>query len=294
MKATLAFPAIVIGLILIATSSAVLYQTDEPHRSLVTARGQLSTIQGSGLYRFDDVQVARAGLVWDIVNLTIGVPAIVASLFLTSRGSLRGRLIVAGLMAYFFYVYLMYAVMLAFNPMFPVYVAILGCSAIGLFLNLGAVDFRDLSGRISPKFPRRLYFGYTVLIAAILVAFWSRLIVSVTTSGLFDDAMDGISTLEMQALDLGMVVPLALTSGYLVMKRSPWGYILAAVTVTFAAVMLITLTTWIASPFVKDDGIDPLTGAPFLVVAAASFAMALVFYRAVGAPAPATPAESLE
>lgn len=119
---------------LVAAATGVFYQTAGAHIDFVTVRGEHATYQGSGLYWYDPASVAREGVVWDVIDLCLALPLFAAAIVLSQRNSLRGRLLLGGMFFYFFYKYMQYAVMVAFNPLFLVYVAIFALSAVAFFL----------------------------------------------------------------------------------------------------------------------------------------------------------------
>ncbi len=123
-KAGIWLSALIAVLVLVAAAAGVFSQTPGAHVSFVTVRGEHAIYQGSGLYRYDPASVAREGVVWDVIDLILALPLFAVAIVLSLRGSLRGRLGLCGMLFYFVYKYLMYAVMVAFNPLFLVYVAI--------------------------------------------------------------------------------------------------------------------------------------------------------------------------
>lgn len=96
--------AIIVLLVLAATATGIFYQTEGSQIAGVSARGQAVTYQGSGLYKFDPVYFVREGVVWDCINLFVGLPLFAIASVMALSGSLRGKLFVGGLLAYFFYV----------------------------------------------------------------------------------------------------------------------------------------------------------------------------------------------
>jgi len=208
-KATLLY-ALIGLLVLVATATGVFYQGEGDHVAFVTPRGESAMLQGHGLYRGDPASVAREGMVWDAINLFIGVPLFAAAIYQAHRNSLRGRLLLGGLLFYFFYVYLMYTTMVSLNPLFLVYVAIFALSGVGFFLNVHRIDVSRLPAQVSPRFPRRVFTAYSIALSAMLVLLWSKLVASILMSGRFPPEIAGMNTLQTQALDLGLVVPLAL------------------------------------------------------------------------------------
>lgn len=265
-------------LVLVATVTGVFYQTPGAHIQYVTVRGENATFQGSGLYKYDPVEVAREGMIWDAINLFIGLPLFAVAIYQTGRNSLRGRLLLSGLLFYFFYVYLQYATMVAFNPLFLVYVAIFALSAIAFFVNLQGMDVSRLPTQISERFPRRLFIGFTFVFGIALILLWVRLIVSIMIANQFPSNIAGMNTLQTQALDLGLVVPLSLSTGILLWRRWAWGYLLAGITLTFGFMMMITIPTWIATSLIQNAQIDLIEASPFLILCLVGLYLVGKFY----------------
>lgn len=268
-------------LVTIATGTGLFYQTQGSHIPYTTVRGEYAVFEGTGIYRYDPASVAREGRVWDAVNLFFGVPLLALAAVLCRRNSLRGKLLLGGLLFYFFYTYLMYAVMVAFNPLFLVYVAIFALCTVAFFLNLRTIDVPGLPDRITERFPRRLFICYAFGMSAAITLIWLRLTTSAMTAGHFPAEIAGMNTLPTQAMDLGMVVPLMTSAGILLWRRSPWGYLLAGVGVNFALLMCIVLPAWIAVPLIENEKIDAVEAVPFLIGCVLGLGVALLFFRGV-------------
>ncbi len=58
------------------------------------------------------------------------------------------------------YAYLMYATMMAFNVLFPVYVAIFALSLSALCADLAGLDHERVKAAVTPRFPRRFFAGF--------------------------------------------------------------------------------------------------------------------------------------
>lgn len=253
-------------LVFFATVAGLYYQTPGSPVEFTTIRGEQAVFQGSGLYRFDPAVLAREGKIWDAVNLFIGLPLFGLAIFFSSRKSLRGKLILGGLLFYFFYVYLQLMTMYAFNFMFLVYVAIYALSAIAFFLNLAEIDVACLPSQVSDRFPRRLFIGYTFFVSAMLLFLWLVRIIPLMKSGLFPPELAGMSTLETQGFDLGMVVPLMFCSGIALWRRSAWGFFLASLSLSYGLLMSLTLPAWIAVPLIQDGKTNLVEAIPFLII----------------------------
>ncbi len=284
MKASTLLPLLILILVIAATSTGVFHTDTRPRIEQTTVRGEHATFQGSGLYRYDPAAVAREGIVWDVVDLVVTVPLFLITILLTGRGSLRARLVLPGFLFYFFYRYLMFATMSALNFMYPVYVLIFALSAIAFFMAIHSIDINSLPGSFSEKFPRKFFIGFGFGAGIMITLLWSRLILSILISGKFPDELAGITTLETQAIDLGMVVPLMIATSILLLQKSPWGYLLSAVVVTFGFIMCIVLPAWIAVPAIQDGTIRPIEAIPFLSLCAAGLVLAEMFLRSIRNP----------
>lgn len=257
---------VILLLVLVAAATGVFYQTAGAPIHFVTVRGEHATYQGSGLYRYDPASVASEGMVWDVINLCLALPLFVLAMVLSWRGSLRGRLLLGGMLFYFVYVYLQAATGDAFNPLFLVYVAIFALSAVAFFLNLPGIDVPGLPAHISARFPRWLFIGLTLVISTGLTVLWvGGRIIPDTLAGRFPDDQAGMTTLVAQASDLGVLVPLLLSTAVLLWRHSAWGYLLTGISMTVGFMMGITIPAFIAVPLIQAGQLTLLEAAPLVL-----------------------------
>lgn len=265
--------------ILLATSVGIFYQIPGSPFSFTTVRGEQVVIQGSGLYRYDPAWYVQEGVTWDVINLVIGLPLLALAIFLSTRESLRGRLLLGGMLFYFWYVYGMAMTGNSFNPLFLVYVLIFGLCGVSFFINLYGIDVGRLPEQVSEHFPRRLFIGFTFLAGGVLAILWIGRIVPIMITNRFPAEWAGLPTLTSQAFDLGAVVPLMLSSGVLLWRRSPWGILLASVALTHGLMMSITLPAWITVPLISNGTTRLVEAIPFSAMSLAGLIFFGVFYR---------------
>jgi hypothetical protein len=268
-------------LILAATAAGILYRSNEPNITLKSLRGQESTFLGGGLYRYNPVYFAREGVIWDVVNLAVGLPLLILASIFALRNSLRGRLLLGGLLAYFWYVYLGASLMYAFNGFFLVYIAIFALCSVAFFQNLAQIDTERLIAHFGAGFPHRTFIIYSSLIAGLLIVLWVGRVVQVMQTGLLPKEYAGMHTLGSQALDLGLLVPLAISTAVLLGKRSDWGYYLSSVTITIGFMMFISISAWIVVPLMQDGKTNLLEAIPFFIVSAVGIVLAIIYYARV-------------
>ncbi len=281
MKNSIWLSGVVFLLVLVATATGIFYRTPGYPIEYMTVRGEQATFQGTGLYRYDPAWFALEGVVWDVINLFIGLPLFAVAIYTSQRNSLRGKVLLGGLLFYFVYVYLMFMTGVAFNRLFLVYVAIFASSAVAFFLNLAGIDVAHLPAQVSAHFPRRLFIGFTFVMSAVLIFLWLGRIIPIMIDDRFPAELAGVATPVSQALDLGMIVPLLLSTGILLWRRSPWGYLLTGISLTHGLMMFISIPAWIVVPLIQEGKINFVEASPFLVVCLLGLVLVGMFYRNV-------------
>lgn len=102
---------------------------------------------------------------WDATTLFLVVPVLGLMLPGLWRGSLRAKLVVTGILAYFLYQYVEYAAFLAYGPLFLLYVAIFALSLTGIILLVATINLTEAGARFGPRFPRRAMVGLSLFMA---------------------------------------------------------------------------------------------------------------------------------
>lgn len=236
-----------------------------------------------GAYRNDTVSGAAQERGNDLVTLVLCVPLLAVAAGFAAKGSLRGRLVWMGMVFYFLYTYAMMAFMTAYNQLFLAYVAIFSLSlytlgASLLTLDVGAVR-RSLSGA-----PARAAAAFMFLMSLVLALMWLGTIVPPLMAGERPALLETYTTMVIQAMDLGILVPLGLVTGCLLLKRNAWGYALASVALikgsTYGTAVLAMAL------FQALSGIEvfmPFVAALAVLVLAAT-GLSIAFYGGMKAP----------
>ncbi len=233
---------LIVILALIAAGLGVFWPGGGAPFDFVTVRGETVTIHGSGLYRYDSQSSAAQVIAGDVVTLSVGIPLLIVSLVLYRKGSLRGALLLAGTLGYFLYTYASIALMASFNPLFLVYVALFSLSLYAFILSLMSIRVDELPQRFSPRLPRRGIAAVLFAIAAFLLLAWMGRIMPALLTNTPPFGLEHYSTLIIQVLDLGLIAPLAVLAGVLLLKRRPFGYLLAALALTKGLTMGIAVS----------------------------------------------------
>lgn len=248
----------------------------------ISIRGEAYRYATDGVYAYNAVRVVAEGVGWDAVTLFFAVPVLVVAAVFIARGSLRGRLVALGILGYFAYQYLMYAVFWALGPLFPLFVLLLPLSITGIVWILSRTDLTDLAARIGDGFPRRTIVGFGTAIAMLLVAMWVPRIATGLAGDLAGAGLLGTPTLSVQALDLGLVVPLSLATAAFVARRHRVGYLLAALFSVKAVTMAGAIVAMGVSAWMVEGRLDVIPFAIFAAVTLFSGWLAVGVLRSVG------------
>ena len=214
-------------LTLVATLAGVWPASGTPY-PLTNFRGEQVTINARGLYYWDTLSSAAQSQANDLVTLVLGLPLLAISFWLTLRGSLRGRLLLTGTLGFILYTYISMCFGAAYNRLFLIYVALFSLSLYAFILSLMSFDLKTLPAHFSDKLPRGWIAGLLFFAAAFLAFAWLGRIAATFAPGPVP-ALENTTSMFIQAMDLALIVPLCVLSGFLLLRRSPWGYLLASV-----------------------------------------------------------------
>lgn len=254
-------------------------QPGEPY-TFTNFRSESVTINAQGLYYYDTVSSAAQQQGNDLVTLLVGLPLLGVSTVLSLRGSLRGRLLLTGTLGFFLYTYLSMSMLTAYNSLFLVYVALFSLSLHAFVLSMLSFDLQSLPGRFSERLPRRWIAGLLFVVGGFLLLAWLGRIVPPLLQG-GTPILDNTTTLVIQAMDLGLIVPLALLGGILLLRRSPWGYLLASVALLKGVTMGLAVSTMAVLMTLR--GVPDSLGimVPFLVITVLNIVTAVLLLRNV-------------
>lgn len=191
--------------------------------------GEIIQIYGEGLYQNDSVSTASQAKAQDIVTIILGIPLLIVSLYLSRRGLLKGRLLLAGTLGYFLYTYTSYSFLATYNPLFLIYVSLMSLSLFAFILTMMSFDTEKISSYFNRKMPVKFIGGFLIFLGTVLGLMWLGRIVPSLLNGTVPFGLEHYTTLIIQALDLGFILPTAIISGVLVIKRKSFGYLLASV-----------------------------------------------------------------
>jgi hypothetical protein len=230
MKSTTALNWLIplVFVLTLAATLAGLWPGEGQSYSLTNFRGEEITINARGLYYWDTVSSAVQMQTNDLVMLVLGLPLLAISFWMTLRGSLRGRLLLTGTLGFILYTYITMCFGTAYNKFFLVYVALFSLSLFAFIMSMMSFDLKTFSDNFSEKLPRKGIAGLLYFAAAFLNLAWLGRIAP-TLFGNQIPLLENATSMFIQVMDLGIIVPLCVLAATLLLRRDSWGYLLASV-----------------------------------------------------------------
>jgi len=195
-----------------ATATGLLWTGGSAPEQVTSVRGETVTLFGEGLYRFESVFKGAGHRGTDLVTLLLGVPLLLGAVRRYRRASVPGTLMLVGVLGWFLYLYATMAVGAAHNEFFLVYVALFGASLFGVALVVNTLDLRAVRERVGDDLPARTIAGFLVVTGLFTVVMWGAGLVTVLVEGQAPGTLGHATTTVTEALDLAIVVPLAVVA----------------------------------------------------------------------------------
>jgi len=278
-RAMAAFAVMVALLAAVAAGLGVFARGDGSYETVTSVRGVTYAMTTDGVYAYNAQRVVSEGVGWDIFTLFVAVPVMLAAAAFVAGGSFRGRLFALGLFGYFFYQYLEYAMTWAFGPLFPMFILIFGASVVGLVWLGASVAGDRIADGFGEHFPGRPFAVVSILMAVLLVVMWTGRIAAGLAGDLETAGLHGETTLVVQALDLGAVVPTALLISALAWRRTAVGYVLASVYVVTSIAMSAAIVAMLLSAGIVEGSFELPPILIFGAFLAVLLALAIRMYR---------------
>jgi len=280
-KAVIQLSIIIAVLSLIAAGSGVFWQGQGEPIPFTTMRGETVSLYGRGLYQFDTVSTATQGIAQDAVTLILGIPLLITGIVLARKGSLRGQLLLTGTLGYFLYTYTSYVFLVAFNQLFLLYVVLFSLLLFAFILAMKELNPDVIISHFSDKFPRRGVATFMIILAGFLTMAWLSRIVPATIAGTPPFGLESYTTLVIQGLDLGIIVPVSALTAVLLWRSQPWGYTLASVVLIKGLTMGAALIAMIVGQVLGGHEISLVEIIMFSGIAIAALVFSLMMFRSV-------------
>jgi hypothetical protein len=229
-------PKLLAGLIgvlsaLVAASSLIgLLTSGGPGRQVAqTARGATVRLYGEGLYAADTWLIGAGNRGQDLAMLIFELPVLLLVLRWYWRGSPVAPAVLAGVLAFFTYYYFSQVFGVAQNRLFPLYVAGASLAGFALVLVASHLNAYDVAAALPAHPERRVLATYLIAVATALTLAWLPGMITTAVTGNIAEAVGPYTSAATEALDLGLVVPVALIAAVQLLRQRPLGGVLALV-----------------------------------------------------------------
>lgn len=244
---------------IVATSIGIFSKEGSGNYQYQSIRGKTVTIYGKGLYRDMSAEVAPQGIAQDYVTLFLGLPLLFISLIKARKGSLRAQYILTGILGYFLVTYLFYLVMGMYNAMFIGYVFLVGTSFFSFIISLLEFDTKQLHFSFSKKAPVKTAGGFLILNSILMALLWLSIVIPPLLNGTIVPVQaEHYTTLIVQGLDLGILLPAAFITGLLFIRKKPFGYLLGPVYLVFLSLLMCALTAKVTAMAILGYNVIPV------------------------------------
>lgn len=231
-------------------------------KTVISSFGETITFYGKGLYARNSFSGAIQAIAQDLVTLIIVVPGMICALFLIKRNQIVGDFLLAGLFGYFFYTYMSYTFLMAYNDLFLLYVADMTLSFYGLVLSIFSLSNNVSVENIREKMPVKGLRIFLICSGIAIFMMWIGRIVPTIGKDVAPAGLDNCTTLVIQGMDLGIIVPACFVIAHLLKIKHKLGYILGPVIIV-KAVTLVT-AVFAMAVYMKASGIE-VAAAEFIV-----------------------------
>jgi hypothetical protein len=175
-------------------------------------------LYGSIIYPTDEL--LQSFVPNDVVNLLIGLPILLGSLWLARRGKLVGLLFWPGALFYVFYTYLVYVLSMPLNVAFVLHLALLTSSAFTMIGLVACFDGKAVQDRLTGAVPERAGGG---VLAGLGILFFVRA-AGVMVNALISQTPIAATEFALHVTDF-LIAPAWVIGGVLLWRRKALGYV---------------------------------------------------------------------
>lgn len=204
-----------------------------------------------GIYARDSVSMATQAIAQDQVTLFLGVPLLIASIILLKIQKNTGAFLLSGILGYFLYTYVSYSILMTYNQFYLVYLVLMVLSFYGFLISIGSLLGDESIEKIKEKFPVKSTSRFLFIAGVAILFMWMGRIVPTMNGNTAPVGLEQYSTLGIQTLDLGFIVPACFVIGYLLRKGDKKGYVLSIVLIMKAEMMTIAVSNMAISMKLK-------------------------------------------
>jgi hypothetical protein len=148
-------------------------------------------------------------------------------------------------------------------------------------MSLMAIDVASLPAHFSEMLPRKVIAFFLLFLGTMLALLWLGLIVPPLLAGTTPLALESYTTLVIQAMDLGFIMPTALLAGVLLLRRAAFGYLLSSVVLVKGFTMGAALLAMNIGQVLAGVQVEPIVTVAFTVIALVDMALTILLLRSI-------------
>lgn len=165
-------------------------------------------------------ELAQTFIANDVVNLLIGLPILLGSMYLTWRGKLIGLLCWTGALFFAFYNYTAYVFAMPLNWAFLLHLTLMTLSAYALIALVALIDGKAVQQRLSGSVPERFAGGVLVGLGLLFLL----RVIGVMVGALTNGTALVETELAVNIADF-LITPAWVIGGILLWRRKMFGYV---------------------------------------------------------------------
>lgn len=216
----------VIIMLLIAFISlyAIMTEDNGAPYSAVSLRGeQVEIYGGNGLYAFNTTENAIMMRAFDWYFLFALLPVMFTGLVLYIRRSMIGFFILLSSLFFCIYNYIINSVAFAYNDLFLAYMILFILGILEAIYCIRGIHADSFKKQVLPKLPGRLISVANFVFATYFILSWLIIDFTALFKGSIHPDLSIYTTAGINITDLSIYVPLAVSSGVMLLKRKPLG-----------------------------------------------------------------------
>lgn len=215
--------------------------------SLAILAASTTALLTSDFYAKETINWQTQSLVQDMVDLSIIVPVLLVSGFLSRRFITGARLIWTATLLYIVYTFTIYCFDVHFNKLFLLYCFILGVSIYSFVWVSLSVRSQPIKVQVASNGLSLVTGIYLLTLSLSFIFFWLSEIIPAIRQGAAPENLASVelATNPVHVLDLSLLLPGMLFSSILILKRNRFGPSLAILFLTFLVLMDITIA-WLS------------------------------------------------
>lgn len=213
----------------------------------------------------------------DVVNLCIGLPILLGSMWFARRGALIGLLFWPGALFYVLYNYIVYVFAMPLNMAFPIYLALLALSVYTLIGLVAGIDAGAVGRQLAGVVPERLCGG----VLAVLGTLFCLRAISVMLDPITSQAPVAETEIGPLVTDF-LTAPALVIGGALLWRRKPLGYVTGGGLLFQSSMLFIGLIIWLfLQPTLTSASFSPIDTVVVFILGLPCFIALALFMRGV-------------